>query len=59
VIQKVISADIKDKRSLIFYRDRKFMCVREVYTGCCTINLKSGLAWFITDTLKQKDEESM
>jgi hypothetical protein len=30
----------------------KFVWVREAYTGCCTRNVRSGLAWFKTDTWK-------
>jgi hypothetical protein len=39
-------ADIRDKRSLIFYCDMTFVWVREAYTDCCTRNVSSGLAWF-------------
>jgi hypothetical protein len=43
---------IRDKRSLIFYCDRKFVWVREVFTGCCTRNVRCWLARFIADNWK-------
>jgi hypothetical protein len=30
----------------------KFVWVREVYTGCCTRNVRSGLVWFKAGTWK-------
>jgi hypothetical protein len=50
-------ADVRGKISLIFYWDRRVWWVGEVYTGCYTRNVRSGLGWFKTDTRKQKDEE--
>jgi hypothetical protein len=43
-------ADIRDKRSLIFYYI-KFEWVRGAYTGCCTRNMRSGLVWFKAGTV--------
>jgi hypothetical protein len=55
-------ADVRDKRSLIFYCDMKFKWVREVYTGCCMIDVRSGVAkfkaaaWKMTGTRKRFEE---
>jgi hypothetical protein len=47
-----LSANIRKKRSLIFYCDIKFEWAREEYTICCTRNERSGLAWFKTGIWK-------
>jgi hypothetical protein len=45
-------ANIKVKRSLIFYSEMKQEWAREEYIGCCTRNERSGLAWFKTGIWK-------
>jgi hypothetical protein len=39
-------ADLREKRPLIFYCDRKLEWAWEANTVCCTRNERSGLAWF-------------
>jgi hypothetical protein len=38
-------ANIREKRSLIFYCYVNFEWVREAYTVCCTRNEGTGFAW--------------
>jgi hypothetical protein len=45
-------ANIKEKRSLIFYSEMKQEWAREEYTVCCTRNERNGLAWFKTGIWK-------
>jgi hypothetical protein len=50
--QQNLFANIKVKRSLIFYSEIKQEWVREEYIVCCTRNERSGLAWFKTGIWK-------
>jgi hypothetical protein len=43
--QQNMFANIREKRSLIFYYDE---WANQAYTVCCTRNERSGLAWFKT-----------
>jgi hypothetical protein len=45
-------ANIKEKRSLIFYSEMKQEWAREEHTGCCTRKERSGLTWFKTGIWK-------
>jgi hypothetical protein len=45
-------ANIREKRSLIFYYNMKLEWARKEYTVCCTRNERSGLAWFKTGIWK-------
>jgi hypothetical protein len=50
--QQNLSANIKEKRSLISYSEVKQEWARQEYIECCTRNERSGLAWFKTDIWK-------
>jgi hypothetical protein len=39
-------ANLSEKRSLIFYRDMKFLWDREDYVMCVSRNDRMGIAWF-------------
>jgi hypothetical protein len=52
--QQNLFANVREKRSLIFYCDMKLQWAREEYTVCCTKNVRSGLASFRTGTWKLK-----
>jgi hypothetical protein len=47
-----LSANIKEKKPLIFYTEMKQEWAREKYIVCCTRNTRSGLAWFKTGIWK-------
>jgi hypothetical protein len=51
-------ANTRDKRSLIFYFERKLEWGRREYTVCFTRNERSGSVWFNTGmwTLREKKE---
>jgi hypothetical protein len=50
--QQNLFANIKEKRSLIFYSEMKQEWAREEYIFCCARNERSGLAWFKTGIWK-------
>jgi hypothetical protein len=50
--QQNLFANIKVKRSLIFYSEMKQEWAREEHICCCTRNEISGLAWFKTGIWK-------
>jgi hypothetical protein len=49
-------ANIREKRSLIYYCEINLEWAREEYTVRCTRNKRRGLAWFET-IWKQRDQE--
>jgi hypothetical protein len=46
VEEQNVFANVKGKRSLIFYCEIKLLWAREEYVTCCSSKVRSGIAWF-------------